>query len=247
MRSFIPALFLLPLLLGSKPVEGRWVGCVVDGTFYSLSIKGQASPFFTGTFDLASAEGKAVALHGFLSPAFFRASAERPIEVLAPTCDAVSVRMIRDEQAFKLISNAGAAIRDGNCDRAEALTAAAMARVDDPRCNVFLGRARLRAKCGVVDAAMPDIELMLGGRCRAPRTMFRDDLFDLAVLVMPTHPSTAGSLLELAKADCEGNKDCEDRLAVMRRSLNEAQAPPPPAPAPPVVSPTTPTTTSTTP
>jgi hypothetical protein len=198
----------VPTATASKPIKRTLDGCVVDGTFYSVS-DAHAYRISPGNVDLKPLEGKAVSMTGWLSPGDrFELEKGASPTVVAATCPADKLRPIHREKVVRLRVDASYAADAGDLAGAEKKMAAAIALMTPPDCDTLTDRAHLMAKKGDLAAAGKDIAAIKAKKaCVVDKpTMNPLLLKDLGkTLVGKGDKKLAVQAFEIALANCDGD------------------------------------------
>ncbi len=213
----------------SRPVARTLTGCVIDGTFYSISVDpdtgrpDKAYPTRTGDgVDLSRYEGKTIILDGFLSPGdrFSVKAGIRPV-VKSKTCGADERKAIGRESLVARVINAHRAALRG--DFAEAYRQVDRAlTIDRSDCQTYIDRAYIHYLRGDFPAGDRDVHLVMNRQCPDMKRINFLILLDTAkVLLRHGKRAEAERIYRFAFDTC-GSEICRDAVKREMESLKSS-------------------------
>ena len=167
----------------SEPVERTLTGCVIGSTFYSVNNSHAYRIRLSQPLDLTRYEGKAVRMHGWLSPGDrFSLNEGTSPQLLKSSCD------VRDKKAIDSIFiiqyrvDAGKAARKGEFSEAFLLISKAL-ELDKTDCDTYVDRALVHGMNDDFEAVARDVSVIKTGACANPREANYGVLEDLGKLL----------------------------------------------------------------
>jgi hypothetical protein len=226
---FFLSLVCMPCAGGaSRPVERALTGCVIQGQFFSVSLDCEQNPSRAYRIrvqdgpDLSLYEGKAVVVHGWLSPGDLFRMRPGTGPATGGTCPEGYRRVINKEFLMDYVVAAHKAAEKGDFKQALSLMGKAF-EIDPADCQTYIDRAYIHCLRGDFASGGQDVGTVKARSC-ADRSRLNFLIMEDVGKVLVRHGKKAEALelYNMALESC-GSDICRDSVNREIRALKDSE------------------------